>query len=454
MKGSEIVASLPERPTREREERILDAVKQGFIRPIRWTQVHSYAPGHEAVLEVMTDALALGDESDFVRLNVNHTTAQRIADVLGAALPTSRISDLANMQATVRLRPCLQTPDAMIAYTSRMIRHSACVEERRAGREGLASTVGKDWVLTNRLVGRPDHAANYGWHDPSAPNGRVWQPVGLAHDRWHVDYSQVVRLVRPAVMVDGRAMPLAEVLVSPALSPLVSSEGPLAITRHPGVPPEDDRADAPVVAMPPGMNVPTSHIPFVGAIHYRRSSGRPVDWIVLHTAEVAEIRNAAQVVAAGFARPGSPAVSAHYCVDARSIVQCVHEEDIAFHARGANDTSIGIELAGRAAQTAAEWDDMYSRDMMDRAARLVADICRRRMIPAAPVDAAGLQAGARGITTHAEVSRAFRRSTHTDPGPRFPMQTFLAKVRMYLQATALPSPAPEDVGSRVLAAPG
>ena len=440
MKGRELVASFPERPTREREEKILDAVKRGFVRPIRWAQVHAYSPGHEAVLEVMADALALGDESDFVRLNVNHTTAQRIADVLGAALPTSRISDLANMQATVRLRPCLQTPDAMIAHTSRMIRHSACVEERRAGREGLASTVGKDWVLTNRLVGHPDHAANYGWHDPSAPNGRVWQPVGLAHDRWHVDYSQVVRLVRPTVIVDGTTMPLADVLVSPELSPLVSSEGPLAVTRHPGVPLQDDRADAPVVATPPATDLETAHIPFVGAIHFRRSSARSIDWIVLHTAEVSELQNAARGVAAGFALPGGPTVSAHYCVDARATVQCVHEEDVAFHARGANDTSIGIELAGRAAQTTAEWDDPYSRDMLDRAARLVADICRRRMIPAALVDAAGLQAGARGITTHADVSRAFRRSTHTDPGPRFPMQAFLARVRMYLQASSSPAP--------------
>ena len=42
--------------------------------------------------------------------------------------------------------------------------------------------------------------------------------------------------------------------------------------------------------------------------------------------------------------------------------------------------------------------------------------------------AAGLRAGARGITGHADVSVAFRKSDHWDPGPAFPWAAFLRQV--------------------------
>jgi hypothetical protein len=37
------------------------------------------------------------------------------------------------------------------------------------------------------------------------------------------------------------------------------------------------------------------------------------------------------------------------------VIQCVQEEDIAWHARGGKTASVGIELAGFAAQTPADW---------------------------------------------------------------------------------------------------
>jgi hypothetical protein len=39
-----------------------------------------------------------------------------------------------------------------------------------------------------------------------------------------------------------------------------------------------------------------------------------------------------------------------------------------------------------------------------------------------------LKRGAHGITTHAEVSRAFGKSTHLDPGPFFPVAEYLRLV--------------------------
>jgi hypothetical protein len=45
------------------------------------------------------------------------------------------------------------------------------------------------------------------------------------------------------------------------------------------------------------------------------------------------------------------------------------------------------------------------------------------------VDREGLQAGEPGVTTHNEVTHAFRKSDHTDPGAAFPMDAFLERAR-------------------------
>jgi len=170
-------------------------------------------------------------------------------------------------------------------------------------------------------------------------------------------------------------------------------------------------------------------IPFVQAARYTRVSDiRQIDLVVLHTMESSEKPDTAEGVARWFAGSTSPEASAHYCVDSDSVVQCVRENDVAWGAPGANRIGVQVELAGRASQTAADWADVYSSALLARAAGLVADVCRRHAIPATFVDAAGLLRGERGVTTHAEVSKAWKRSTHWDVGPGFPMAAFLRAV--------------------------
>ncbi len=168
--------------------------------------------------------------------------------------------------------------------------------------------------------------------------------------------------------------------------------------------------------------------PFVESPNKTVTSGRTIDVVVIHTMEIAERPDAAAICARWFATPVSK-VSAHYCVDAATVIQCVREKDIAWHARGGNTASVGIELAGFARQSAAEWGDGYSTAVLRRASALVGDLCTRRRIPVRWLQADDLVKGRRGITGHGEVSRAYRKSDHWDPGPGFPVESFLDRVR-------------------------
>jgi N-acetyl-anhydromuramyl-L-alanine amidase AmpD len=173
-------------------------------------------------------------------------------------------------------------------------------------------------------------------------------------------------------------------------------------------------------------------IPFVQARNYTRGRSNPIDVIVIHTMESPEKPDTAESVAAWFAGSSAPQASAHYCIDANSVVECVRDTDVAWHAPGANHNGIGLEHAGRAAQSAADWSDDYSTKLLDLSAQLVAQKCVKYDIPAVWLSAAQLRAGKRGITGHAQVSEAFHRTDHTDPGTSFPVDAYLAKVREHL----------------------
>ena len=104
------------------------------------------------------------------------------------------------------------------------------------------------------------------------------------------------------------------------------------------------------------------------------------------------------------------------------------ENQIAWHAPGANGNGIGIEHAGYAKQTEAQWLDAYGMDMLRRSAELVAHICKRWNIPVVRLTPELVKAGRRGICGHWDVTQAFRKSTHTDPGPNFPWTRYMAMV--------------------------
>jgi len=239
-----VLEKFPRTHSKEREELLIAAVARGALDPPEWTTITSNYGGRRAELEVTKDALTILG----VRFDVTAEGAQRIADQLHAILPTPRILQLVWEQADVRLEPCTLPADAKMASTARMVEHSKCVDQRIAGRKGLVANEGKHWVLTNRIAGKTNLAANYGWF---IKGRRPIQTVGTRHDTAHTDYSQIVRLVKPVVKVDGREVDIRQVGRSPELWGLVSDEGPLLVWRasRPGVAPTP--GDNPVAAAPP-----------------------------------------------------------------------------------------------------------------------------------------------------------------------------------------------------------
>lgn len=171
--------------------------------------------------------------------------------------------------------------------------------------------------------------------------------------------------------------------------------------------------------------------PFVQCRNYTPVVARGIDLVVLHDMEAPDKPETAENVAAWFAGPTAPPASAHLCADSTGIVRCCHDHDVAWHAPGANHNGIGIEMSGYAADSGASWLDPSSSAMLDFVARATADYCLVHGLPATFRTAADLLAGgsrARGVTTHWEVSKAYRRSDHFDPGRQFPIANFMNRV--------------------------
>lgn len=184
-------------------------------------------------------------------------------------------------------------------------------------------------------------------------------------------------------------------------------------------------------AVPAANAAQVDGIPFLQAKNYTPlapGENRAITLVVLHSAEAPEKPGKALDVARWWAGPEAPQTSAHYVVDSGRVVQCVQDRDVAWAAPGANRQGVHVELVGFARQSPEDWADTYSAAMLERAAGLVAVLCARYGIPVQHVDDFGLLSGKAGLTTHAAVSTAFKRSTHTDPGKSFPMDAFVERV--------------------------
>jgi hypothetical protein len=90
-----------------------------------------------------------------------------------------------------------------------------------------------------------------------------------------------------------------------------------------------------------------------------------------------------------------------------------------------------------AARRSWRWARKEQMLMLRRTARLTAELCAAYDVRVTYLGPRALRAGRRGITTHANVSAAWRQSTHWDPG-FWPRYHFMNLVRREYAAITKP----------------
>lgn len=190
--------------------------------------------------------------------------------------------------------------------------------------------------------------------------------------------------------------------------------------------------------------IPPPSPPWEGpAAHTTPGENLPATRVVIHST-VSPCQPGGRHDIAAYFRSEASGGSAHYVVDPVGAVQVVGDHTIAWHAPP-NAHSFGIEMCDipgplpgdhfipavwKAARRTWRWRRPNQQAMLHVTAQLAAHLCASYGIPVRWVTVAGLRRGEHGVTTHANVSRAFRQSTHWDPG-FWPRRRFMRLVRDY-----------------------
>lgn len=165
----------------------------------------------------------------------------------------------------------------------------------------------------------------------------------------------------------------------------------------------------------------------------RHSGTRPLDQvklIVWHDTEGGTAKSVAQYFG-GPIRGYEPGGSAHLVIDDNTCYRCLRNDQVPWGAQGANRQGFHIEQCGYARWTPQEWKEHIG--MLERVAFKTALHCTLFEIPLVFLHAEQLKLGHKGITTHAECSKAFG-GNHTDPGPGYPWQLTMRLVRKHFAA--------------------
>lgn len=94
-----------------------------------------------------------------------------------------------------------------------------------------------------------------------------------------------------------------------------------------------------------------------------------------------------------------------------------------------NDIGLHLSFVAFASSKREAWlEEEKNYGTLTRAAAQVAAWAKKHNIPLTEIDAAGLRAGRRGVSTH-NAARVWGGTDHTDPGAGFPMDVLLAKAR-------------------------
>jgi hypothetical protein len=234
--GKDFARSVADLVRGERDAKTASAILRGeipdFLRQLQPVELQAYSSDGrplKATVCVMPDYLAVGSDTDFLRMPMGLKAAAEVATRLGFVLPTPRMVDAIYRESARHLRPQPLKAGPAMRSTAYFSRHDADIvaQLRRLSIAPGVLLAGhkKDVVLSNRLDSHPGRIAIYGWH---VANGEPIQPLSTAHGIEYVDYSHGIRLVSDVMLLNGKVTSVHKVLANARLAAVLSDEGPVA----------------------------------------------------------------------------------------------------------------------------------------------------------------------------------------------------------------------------------
>lgn len=233
--GSQFVRYVSTMSPPEREQAILDEISKGnlpeFLRKLVPVELQGESPSGKrltATIFVSPDYLAIGSDSDFLRIPMNLYTAAAVAERFGFVLPTRKMVNAIYAQSRYHLAPQPLQAGPQMRSTAYYWTHNQMIEDqvRAIGAQlgALISGDKKDVVLSNRLATHIGRIAIYGWlRGPGQPI----QPLSTVHGANYADYSHGIRLISEWALVNGKLQSVRELLQNPSTASLFSDEGPI-----------------------------------------------------------------------------------------------------------------------------------------------------------------------------------------------------------------------------------
>ena len=233
--GSQFVRYVSGMNPQEREAAVLEEISKGnvpdFLRilvPVELQGERANGQRLSATIFVMPDYLAIGSNSDFLRIPMNLHTAVAVAERFGFVLPTRKMVDAIYLQSQYHLAPQPLPAGPQMRSTAYYWEHNEMIQDQMhtlgALLGALVSGDKKDVVMSNRLATYVGRIAIYGWH--RAP-GQPIQPLSTVHGAYYEDYSHGIRLISQWALVDGSLESIRGLLQNPSTAKILSDEGPM-----------------------------------------------------------------------------------------------------------------------------------------------------------------------------------------------------------------------------------
>lgn len=180
----------------------------------------------------LPDVLCIGNDADFLRVPLTPGTAQKIATLFNATLPTKLMADQIWQGANVKMTPIPGGPpyDASMRATSKFVNHNKNIELQRNGRSGLITGHKKDVIISKQLLtSYPNNVVIYGWFGINGVPIQGMNPRD--HDKNYEDYSHGLRYICKSININNQTYNFYDVLNNPNLAFLISHEGAYDATR-------------------------------------------------------------------------------------------------------------------------------------------------------------------------------------------------------------------------------